>query len=236
MSDVAAGWYDDGSGGKRWWDGRAWTTRQADMPKPATSYAPKPKLPEGTRWAAVGNPISKVGGGRYLLIADRLFVYLGDEARTLHEVAVGDIVELDVVQSTLQKTRGLATIRVAVSRDGQTDRLTLDDVKEFREGVAAITEAIAASRLALAGDGDVSGSGLGDGPGGGEADVRGHGGARAGDARGSERRGGEVSGTANAAERARDFIAELGALAAFHRDGVLNDEEFTAAKRLLLRL
>jgi hypothetical protein len=211
MSDVAAGWYDDGSGSKRWWDGRAWTTRQADMPKPAASYAPKPKWPEGTRWAAVGNPISKVGGGRYLLIADHLFVHLGDEARTLHEVAVGDIVEIDVVQSTLQKTRGLATIRVLVSREGHTDKLTLDDIREFREGVAAITEAIAESRLALAGDGEAQSGG-------------------------ATRRDEAVATAPNAGERARDFIAELGALAAFHRDGVLNDEEFTAAKRLLLRL
>lgn len=222
MSDVAAGWYDDGSGSKRWWDGRAWTTRQADMPKPASSYAPKPKLPEGTRWAAVGNPISKVGGGRYLLIADRLFVHLGDEARTLHEVAVGDIVELDVVQSTLQKTRGLATIRVAVARDGQTERLTLDDVKEFREGITAITEAIAASRLALAGDVDAERDGV----------PQSEGSTRGGEAQRAE----AVEASPNAGERARDFIAELGALAAFHRDGVLNDEEFRAAKRLLLRL
>lgn len=25
MSDTAAGWYDDGSGTMRWWDGKAWT-------------------------------------------------------------------------------------------------------------------------------------------------------------------------------------------------------------------
>jgi hypothetical protein len=206
MTEVAAGWYDDGSGGKRWWDGRAWTTRQADMPKPTASHVPKPKLPEGTRWAAVGNPISKVGGGRYLLIDDHLFVHLGDAARTLHDVAVIDITELDVVQSTLQKTRGLATIRVTVGRDGDSKQLTLDDVKEFREGVTAIAAATADARLAID--------------------------------------GGQTSAppeavaeqTPDAASPGRDFIAELSALAAFHRDGVLTDEEFAAAKRKLLAL
>ncbi|KQM57415.1 DUF2510 domain-containing protein [Agreia sp. Leaf210] len=206
MNDVAAGWYDDGSGGKRWWDGRAWTTRQADMPKPTASYAPKPKLPEGTRWAAVGNPISKVGGGRYLLIHDHLFVHLGDAARTLHDVAVVDIAEIDVVQSTLQKTRGLATIRIAVGHGDDTNHLTLDDVREFRDGVAAITAAIADARLAANG-------GLT-----------------------SARPEAVAEQTPDAAAPARDFIAELGALAAFHRDGVLTDEEFAAAKRKLLAL
>ncbi|KJC62948.1 DUF2510 domain-containing protein [Agreia bicolorata] len=206
MTDVAAGWYDDGSGGKRWWDGRAWTTRQADMPKPTASYAPKPKLPEGTRWATVGNPISKVGGGRYLLIHDHLFVHLGDAARTLHDVAVIDITEVDVVQSTLQKTRGLATIRIAVGHGIETIHLTLDDVREFRDGVAAITGAIADARLAANG-------GL---P--------------------SAEPEAVAEQAPDAAVQARDFIAELGALAAFHRDGVLTDEEFAAAKRKLLAL
>ncbi|MBF4635660.1 DUF2510 domain-containing protein [Agreia pratensis] len=206
MTDVAAGWYDDGSGGKRWWDGRAWTTRQADMPKPTASYAPKPKLPEGTRWAAVGNPISKVGAGRYLVIHDHLFVHLGDAERTLHDVAVIDITEVDVVQSTLQKTRGLATIRVTVGHGDDTNLLTLDDVREFREGVAAITGAIADARLAA--NGSLA----------------------------SARPEPVAERAPDAAAPARDFIAELGALAAFHRDGVLTDDEFAAAKRKLLAL
>ena len=178
------------------------------MPKPTASYTPKPKLPEGTRWAAVGNPLSKVGAGRYLLIHDHLFVHIGDAARTLHDIAVIDIAEIDVVQSTLQKTRGLATIRVTVGYGDDSNQLTLDDVKEFREGVAAITGAIADARLAANG-------GLTS----------------------TEPEPEPVAEQAPDAEaQARDFIAELGALAAFHRDGVLTDEEFSAAKRKLLAL
>lgn len=176
------------------------------MPKPTASYTPKPKWPEGTRWAAVGNPISKVGGGRYLLINDHLFVHIGDAARTLHDIAVMDIAEIDVVQSTLQKTRGLATIRVTVGRDDDSNQLTLDDIREFREGVAAITEAIATARLAA--DGGLA----------------------------SARPEVVAEQVPDAAAPARDFIAELGALAAFHRDGVLTDLEFAAAKRKLLAL
>ena len=227
MTEVAAGWYDDGSGGKRWWDGRAWTTRQADMPVPTASFVPKPKLPKGTRWAAVGNPLSKVGGGRYLLIEDHLFVHLGDAARTLHDVLVTDIAEIDVVQSTLQKTRGLATIRITVGSGSDSEQLTLDDVREFREGVAAIRATIAESRLAL---GDDSTPDPTPDP---TPAPRPH---ASSSPRVSSSPTSSVEKTPDAGGPARDFIAELAALAAFHRDGVLTDEEFSAAKRKLLDL
>lgn len=34
MSDAQAGWYDDGTGTKRWWDGQAWTDRVQPPPPP----------------------------------------------------------------------------------------------------------------------------------------------------------------------------------------------------------
>lgn len=204
------------------------------MPVPTASFVPKPKLPKGTRWAAVGNPLSKVGGGRYLLIEDHLFVHLGDAARTLHDVLVTDIVEIDVVQSTLQKTRGLATIRITVGSGADSEQLTLDDVREFRDGVAAIRAAIAESRLAL-GEGSMPQS------------SRSHASrSHPAPAQPEEAPLAQQSPASNepvsnetvpdAGGPARDFIAELASLAAFHRDGVLTDEEFTAAKRKLLDL
>ena len=38
MANVAAGWYDDGSGAQRWWDGQQWTDRfqeQAPVDSPS---------------------------------------------------------------------------------------------------------------------------------------------------------------------------------------------------------
>src|SRR3954454_10940657 len=34
MSDTPAGWYDDGSGRHRWWDGAQWTEHFADQQQP----------------------------------------------------------------------------------------------------------------------------------------------------------------------------------------------------------
>lgn len=35
MSNAQAGWYDDGTGKKRWWDGEAWTD-EVQQPQPPT--------------------------------------------------------------------------------------------------------------------------------------------------------------------------------------------------------
>jgi len=47
MSNIAAGWYDDGRGATRWWDGQAWTERTA-----STGTATAPSQVKG---AAAGN-------------------------------------------------------------------------------------------------------------------------------------------------------------------------------------
>ena len=36
MSQAAAGWYDDGTGGQRWWDGQQWTDAR-QQPAPVNS-------------------------------------------------------------------------------------------------------------------------------------------------------------------------------------------------------
>jgi len=45
---AAPGWYPDGSGTQRWWDGRGWTDHVAAPAVAAAPYA-RPALPEGTR-------------------------------------------------------------------------------------------------------------------------------------------------------------------------------------------
>jgi hypothetical protein len=47
-ANAAPGWYPDGSGGQRWWDGTAWTDHVAPSPAAAQPFV-RPALPEGAR-------------------------------------------------------------------------------------------------------------------------------------------------------------------------------------------
>lgn len=54
-ASAAPGWYPDGSGAQRWWDGRGWT-EHVSAPAPAitaTGYE-RPQLPAGTKVDTVG--------------------------------------------------------------------------------------------------------------------------------------------------------------------------------------
>ncbi|WP_382307240.1 DUF2510 domain-containing protein [Herbiconiux sp. UC225_62] len=44
MSNAAPGWYDDGAGRQRWWDGVQWTANYAPVqPAPVQPYPPQPQ-------------------------------------------------------------------------------------------------------------------------------------------------------------------------------------------------
>jgi len=50
QTPAAPGWYPDGSGGQRWWDGRGWTEHTAPAAAPAlNNLVERPRLPEGAR-------------------------------------------------------------------------------------------------------------------------------------------------------------------------------------------
>ncbi|RXZ51646.1 G5 domain-containing protein [Agromyces binzhouensis] len=58
-NNAPAGWYDDGSGRQRWWDGSAWTDRFGDEltpspPKSVSKASTWRALPTAKRWLVVG--------------------------------------------------------------------------------------------------------------------------------------------------------------------------------------
>ncbi|MFT4284415.1 MAG: DUF2510 domain-containing protein [Protaetiibacter sp.] len=72
-SQAAPGWYPDGSGGQRWWDGRGWTDHAAPAARAASAVPlERPRLPEGTR---VDTPWVWVVALGYLLSCVPLFFF-----------------------------------------------------------------------------------------------------------------------------------------------------------------
>ena len=115
MSGIDAGWYDDGHGAERWWDGNGWTEhlRQPSPPAPPQPAHPKVVGEVVTELVAVEAPAS-VGrenpGQDYrvpLFGARKAATHLAERVRTLEAAAEKyghlTLTELDMEKTSLQQ-------------------------------------------------------------------------------------------------------------------------------------
>lgn len=217
--NTPAGWYDDGKGALRWWDGQGWTdhTRAGDdVAGRAQGYVqnlvarPDPADDPETIWSAVGKPITGIGAGRYKLTARYLFFERGTLSTKAQQISTHEIYDVDAVQSITQKARGVGTIVLYAIRSGSGTRelVELVDVEGFREGVAELNRVSYEARENLR--------------------MR------------QQMRTVNYAAPAAVAPPADagrgDLIAELEKLANLKERGILDDGEFAAAKRKLLDL
>ena len=209
MANFKPGFYDDGSGRQRWWDGAAWTDRYADTEAPVSTEV---QLPPGTLWTAVGKPLTGIGAGRYTLTKDLLYFEKGTLSLKAQQIATYEIHDVDAAQSMTQKAHGVGTITLTAVRTHGRETVYLEDVPNFRDGVTKINEAAHEAR----------------------------------DAQRIKQQTQHVNYAGQApaatipapavadAPVGADINAELAKLAQFKEQGILDDEEFTAAKRKLL--
>ena len=118
-----AGWYDDGSGRHRWWDGQRWTDNYADQQRDHSGVANHfsnvssalvsnvtarhdPSLEPGTLWSAIGKPLTGIGVGRYRLTEEYLFFEKGTLSTKSQQIRVHEIFDVDATQSMTQKASG----------------------------------------------------------------------------------------------------------------------------------
>jgi len=237
-----AGWYDDGSGRQRWWDGNAWTDQFADeqrAPKHDERSAPKhgfldramgsasaalsefaaksdPGTIEGTLWSAVGKPLTGMGAGRYRVTQEYLIFEKGTLSTQSHQIRMREIADVDAKQSLSQKARGVGTIVLRVIRPTGDEKVLLEDIPNFREGVDIINRLSDEARQRQRTAENTQNVNY----------------------TGAHAYAPTPAPAAAPAEStpAGDLNAEVARLADFHQQGILSDEEFAAAKKRLLGL
>jgi hypothetical protein len=214
MSNVAAGWYDDGSGRQRWWDGTKWTEQFQEEVTPTQVVPPRDP---NVLWEAVGKPITGIGAGRYKLTKDLLYFEKGALSTRAQQIQTWEIHDVDASQSMTQKARGVGNIVLTAMRASGREAVVLEDVPNFREGVQAINQAAHEAREAHRVKQQTS-----------HVNYQGFPATQPSPVAGSAPTPATSSGS--------DLNAELAKLAAFKAEGLLTEEEFTAAKRKLLGL
>lgn len=236
MSDVVAGWYDDGSGRQRWWDGSAWTEQfldaqpNAETPAKSGGAWAKGAAALGQRmtakhdhsedvdaiWTAVGKPLTGIGAGRYKLTAEYLIFETGTLSSKGQQIRTREIFDVDSSQSMAQKARGIGNITLIAKRATGDEKVILQDIPNFREGVSAINHASDEARMAQHLRENTSRSTV--------------------EYSGSPVPVAAAAPTAAPAGSGGDLNSELERLAGLRDQGILDAEEFTAAKRKLLGL
>ncbi|KQR39769.1 SHOCT domain-containing protein [Microbacterium sp. Leaf159] len=242
MAEVAAGWYDDGSGRQRWWDGTTWTEHYLDAQPgqaPAVAEARGGAVADWAKnqaqrltakhdlandedaiWTAVGKPLTGLGAGRYKLTAEYLVFETGTLSSKGQQIRAREIHDVDSSQTMAQKARGVGNITLLARRPSGDEKVVMQDIPNFREGVVAINRVADEARHAQ------------------------H--LRENTSRSSIEYSGAVqtvapafapaASAAPAVSAAGDLNSELERLAGLRAQGILDDEEFTAAKRKLLGL
>lgn len=236
MSNPDAGWYPapHANNEQRYWDGMQWLEpTQPPVPGKLQSMAANMAANMTSKhdvtgdadaiWAAVGKPITGIGAGRYKLTAEYLLFEKGSLSTKAQQIRTSEIYDVDASQTMTQKARGVGTITLFAerSKDKRREKVLLEDITTFREGVTAINSAAFAARESRRVRENTQHVSYG----GSAAPVVGYPHAAA-----------PTTTPVAEAQPAVDLNAELSKLAALKAQGILDDEEFTAAKRQLLGL
>lgn len=221
------GWYPapHANNEQRYWDGTQWL-EGAPQKQPGAAQAFASRMTArhdasgdvDTIWSAVGKPLTGLGAGRYKLTDEYLMFEKGTLSTKAQQIRTADIYDVDASQTMAQKARGIGTITLYAQRgmDGEREKVVLEDIPTFREGVSAINAAAFAAREALRVRENTQHVNYAGG-----APAFGH---------------PHAATTAAPTSSGVDLNAELAKLADLKAQGVLDDEEFRAAKRQLLGL
>ncbi len=177
---------------------------------------------EDAIWTAVGKPLTGIGGGRYKLTAEYLIFEVGTLSSRGQQIRTREIFDVDSSQTMAQKARGVGNITLQARRESGEEKVTLQDITNFREGVNIINRVSDEARHSHSLRERTSHSTV-------SYNGQPHSTSAPPAAAPPVTTVAEASG-------ASDLNSELERLAALKAQGVLDDEEFKAAKRKLLGL
>ncbi len=161
-SAASPGWFPQPDGRLRYWDGQEWTehyhstgdARQGQRNDPASVTNRVVSTNMGTDhqdiiWNAVARPLSGIGRGHYWLTPYYLFFERGTVSTNSQQVPIASVVDVDVHQSMIQKSRSLYTVSVHIQRSYGIERVFMADIAEGRKAQQIINESAHAARLAI---------------------------------------------------------------------------------------
>src|SRR3954447_7286553 len=92
VQQTPPGYYDDGHGSQRWWDGTQWTeqVKPGEKAPKVPARHPQADSPD-TIWSSVGRPITGIGAGRYRLTQHTLFFEKGALSLKAQQIATHEI-------------------------------------------------------------------------------------------------------------------------------------------------
>lgn len=167
-------------------------------------------------WTAVGKPLTGLGAGRYKLTAEYLIFETGTLSSKGQQIRTREIFDVDSSQSMAQKARGVGNITLIAKRATGDEKVVLQDIPNLREGVNAINRVSDEARAAQHLRENTTRSTV--------------------EYSGSPMPAAATAPDAVPSSASGDLNSELSRLADLRDQGILDAEEFTAAKRKLLGL
>jgi hypothetical protein len=117
----------------------------------ATNPPPDPRAAvwrPGDSWVSIGKPITGVGAVKVRMNQEYLFFEKGALRTDAQQIPLAMIIDVDAKQTMTQKARGVGSVFVHVQRpNGAREVAVLDDLPDFRDGVARINDASRQARF-----------------------------------------------------------------------------------------
>lgn len=165
------GWFPDGEGNMRWWDGAQWTGHIQDPNAlPTAGAAPSkgdrlkslanrviavPEAPDGEYlWQGQSQTLTTVATkgravkGRYRLTHEFLYFERGTLRTDAQQVPIVEVEDVDVRQSMSQKARGVGDVLVKIRRPSGGELVVMESIPEPRAAQQIINDTARVARFA----------------------------------------------------------------------------------------